>query len=101
MATPQINVPMEEIEAFCRKWRITEFSLFGSVLREDFRPDSDVDVLVVFDEVADWTLFDTLHAEEELSRLLGRQADLVEKRAVRNPFRRHHIPNHREIIYAA
>ena len=52
MSQPRIAIPQEQIEAFCRKWRVREFSLFGSVLRDDFRPDSDVDVLVVFDEAA-------------------------------------------------
>ncbi|MBM4043470.1 MAG: nucleotidyltransferase, partial [Planctomycetes bacterium] len=49
MAAPRINLPTDKIEAFCRKWRIAEVSLFGSVLRDDFRPDSDVDVLVAFE----------------------------------------------------
>ena len=76
-------------------------SIFGSALREDFRPDSDVDVLVVFEEDAAWDVWDHLHAEDELKQFFGRTVDLVEKGAVRNPFRRDHILNHREIIYAA
>ena len=50
--TARIDIPMEQIEAFCRRWRVVEFTLFGSVLREDFRPDSDVDVLVSFEPEA-------------------------------------------------
>jgi predicted nucleotidyltransferase len=96
----RIDVPRDSIEVFCRKWRVRELSLFGSVLRDDFRPDSDVDVLVVFDDDAGWDLWDHLHAEEELAQLLGREVDLVTKSAVRNPFRRHHILNHRKVIYA-
>jgi len=101
MGSARIVVPKERIEAFCRKWKIRELSLFGSVLREDFRPNSDVDVLVVFADDAGWDLLDHMHAQEELSELLGRNVDLVEKRAVRNPFRRHHILNSHEVIYAA
>jgi predicted nucleotidyltransferase len=97
----QITLPKEAIAEFCRKWKIKELSIFGSALGEDFRPDSDVDVLVVFDDAAKWSLFDYLHAEEELKQLFGRKVDLVEKKAIRNPFRRHHILNHHEVIYAA
>ncbi len=97
----RINIPKETIAEFCRKWKIRELSIFGSALGGDFRPDSDVDVLVVFDDAAKWSLFDYLHAEEELKQLFGRKVDLVEKKAIRNPFRRHHILNHCEVIYAA
>lgn len=97
----KINVPYEEIAAFCQRWRIRELSIFGSALREDFRPDSDVDVLVVFEEEAAWSLFDLMRAERELEQLFCRKVDLVEKKAIRNPFRRHHILSHREVIYAA
>jgi len=58
MATPRIQVPKDEIAAFCRKWQITEFALFGSVLREDFGPGSDVDVLVTLAPEAQWSLYD-------------------------------------------
>jgi len=54
MVSRNIDIPMDRIEEFCRRWKIREFSLFGSVLREDFRPDSDVDVLVSFEPDAEW-----------------------------------------------
>lgn len=101
MTSPRITLPRERIEEFCRRWRVKELSLFGSVLSDSFRTDSDVDVLVVFDEEAEWDAWDHLHAEEELSDLLGRQVDLVQKHAVKNPFRRQRILQTREIIYAA
>lgn len=101
MAMSHLTVPRERITDFCRRWRVKELSLFGSVLGEGFRPDSDVDVLVVFDESAEWDLWDHLHAEEELSEILGRPVDLVQKSALRNPFRRNHILRNRKIIYAA
>lgn len=97
----QIDVPGDQIAAFCRKWRVTEFSLFGSVLGEAFRPDSDVDVLVSFAPDVHWGLFDLVEMREELGNLFGRSVDLVEKQALRNPFRRHAILTSRQVIYAA
>lgn len=96
----QINVPEREIATFCRKWQIVEFSLFGSVLRDDFGPASDVDVLVVFDSESKRTFDDFFDMRDELSRLFGRDVDLVEKRNVVNPFRRHSILTNRQVIYA-
>ena len=82
MAKSIMEMPSQQIEAFCRKWNIREFSLFGSVLRDDFGPDSDIDVLVTFDDSARWGLWDVIAAEEELAELLGRCVDLVERRSV-------------------
>lgn len=97
-----ITIDQGQIEQFCRKWRAKELAIFGSALRrEDFRPDSDVDVLVVFEEDAEWDLFDHMYAEEELEAMFGRKVDLVEKEAIRNPFRRHHILTNHQVIYAA
>ena len=100
MGKARMDIQRDKIETFCRKWKVREFSLFGSVLTEDFRADSDVDVLVVYEEDAEWDLWDHLHAEEELKQLFGRKVDLVQKSAVKNPFRRHHILNNREIVFA-
>ncbi|HXW69816.1 MAG TPA: nucleotidyltransferase family protein [Dissulfurispiraceae bacterium] len=96
-----IEMPMEKIRRFCLKWMIDEFSLFGSVLREDFRPDSDVDVLVNFKDNAGWDLFDFVDMTEELKEIFGREVDLMEKGAIRNPFRRHSIMTSRKVLYAA
>ena len=98
--TAQIAIDRDRLDAFCRTWKITELSLFGSVLRDDFGPDSDVDVLVVFEEDAGWDLWDIVDMREELKVLFGRDVDLVEKRALRNPFRRHDILKHHEVIHA-
>jgi predicted nucleotidyltransferase len=95
------EIPDEVIESFCRKWKIEELALFGSVLRGDFRPDSDVDVLATFADDAEWSVFDHARMREELSTLLGREADLIETTGLRNPFRRHEILTTRKIIYAA
>jgi uncharacterized protein len=97
----RIDIPKDKITEFCRKWKIGELAIFGSAVGDDFRPDSDVDVLVVFQDNTGWSLFDLMSAEEKLKQIFGRKVDLVEKEAIRNPFRRHHILSHREVIYAA
>lgn len=79
---PQLELPLDKIAEFCRKWQITEFALFGSVLRDDFRPDSDVDVLVTHAPDAHYSLFDHVHMQDELAEILGRQVDLVDRRGV-------------------
>jgi predicted nucleotidyltransferase len=96
-----VELPTAAIEAFCRKWLIAEFALFGSVLRPDFRPESDIDVLVTFASDAKWDLWDFVAIKDELEALLGRSVDLVEKRAVRNPLLRREILSNNEVIYAA
>ena len=99
-----IDLPLENIANFCRKWKITEFSLFGSVLRDDFRPDSDVDVLVRFAPEARHSLFDVARMQEELAELLHRQVDLVCRDDVersRNNIRRQAILASAEVVYAA
>jgi predicted nucleotidyltransferase len=96
-----IAVDRARIEEFCRKWKVKELAIFGSALGDDFRPDSDVDVLVVYQDDAAWDLFDHMNAEEELERIFGRKVDLVEKKAITNPFRRYHILKNHEVIYAA
>jgi len=100
----QVEIPQQAIAEFCRKWRVTEFSLFGSILRKDFRPDSDVDVLVRFHPDARYSLFDLVNMEAELGAIFGRQVDLVEKAAVersRNYLRRKAILGEAEVVYAA
>ncbi|GAB4353613.1 MAG: nucleotidyltransferase family protein [Candidatus Abyssubacteria bacterium] len=99
---PAIDVPYKKIEAFCRKWKVSELSLFGSVLRKDFDPASDVDVLVSFLPGAKPSLFDRVRMEEELSELFGRQVDLVQKSTIErseNYIRRRYILDSRKVIY--
>jgi predicted nucleotidyltransferase len=95
-----VAIDRTRIEEFCRKWRVKELSIFGSALREDFRPDSDVDVLVTLEEDAPWDAFQWVDMIEELREIFGREVDLVDKEAIRNPFRRNHILSHHEVIYA-
>jgi hypothetical protein len=79
----RISIDDERIADFRRKWRIAGLSLFGSVLRRDFGPASDVDMLVDFASGAEWSLLDHMAMQEELSKILGRKVDLVSRRAVK------------------
>jgi hypothetical protein len=101
MATVQLPIPRKEIAAFCKRWQVVEFSLFGSVLRADFRPDSDVDVLVTFSEGAQISLFDLVQMKLELEEIFHRPVDVIEKDALENPFRKREILNTAQVIYAA
>jgi uncharacterized protein len=100
-----LDLDRAAIELYCRKWRITELSLFGSVLRPgEFRDDSDVDVLVTFENAARWTLFDLVRMQDELKTIVGRDVDLVEKVAVErspNYIRRRHILENQRTFYVA
>jgi len=100
----RIAIDPEKVAAFCQRWKIVELSLFGSVLRDDFRPDSDVDVLVTFAPEADWSLFDHMAMEEELSAAVGRKVDLLSRRAIErsaNWIRRQAILESAEPFYVA
>jgi len=96
-----ISIHQESLADFCRGNKITELALFGSALREDFRPDSDVDVLVTFAPDAHYSLFDLVQMQEKLKQIFGREVDLVEKAALRNPFRRQHILSNMKVLYAS
>jgi predicted nucleotidyltransferase len=101
MTEPQIDIPRDRIEAFCKKWKVKEFALFGSVLRPDFSPDSDVDVLVELLPGHGLTLYDWLDMIDELKEIFGRNVDLVAKRGLKNPLRRREILRTAEVICAA
>ena len=99
-----IDIPRDEIAVFCKRWQVTELALFGSVLREDFGPESDVDVLVCFDPQARHTLLDIAQMQDELSATLGREVDLIERVTVErspNYIRRKAILQSAETIYAS
>ena len=100
----QIPIDGQEIAALCRRWKIAELALFGSVLRDDFGPDSDVDVLVRFARDARYGLFAMSRLQQELGQILGREVDLVDRTAVeqsRNYLRRKAILGSLELVYAA
>lgn len=99
----RIQMPDRELATFCKRWRIAELALFGSVLREDFGPESDIDVLVRFRPTATPTLLDLVRMEDELTRMLGRKVDLVDHGSVeqsRNYIRRRAVLESAETIYA-
>ena len=101
---PRIAIDKEQIAAFCKKWKIVEFSLFGSVLTDEFRPDSDVDVMVAFEKPTMWSLRNLDQMEDELGTIIGRQIDLSTKIGVThmpNPIRRDSILRGSRVIYAA
>jgi hypothetical protein len=98
---PQIQLDRESLAEFCRKWRIRELSLFGSALRDDFGPESDLDFLVSFEPGASWDLWDLVTMREDLMSIVGREVDIVAKEALRNPYRRKEILSNREVIHAA
>ncbi len=100
----RLNIDELQLQHFCHRWGIKELELFGSVLRDDYRPESDVDVLVTFDRSARWSLLDHQTMGEELSRMLGRTVDLISRRAVErgsNWIRRKEILETAEPWYAA
>jgi len=101
---PRLPATYEQVEAFCQKWQITRFELFGSVLRDDFDSKSDVDVLVTFADGARVRFGDLLDMEEELREMFGRPVDLVERKAIeRSPnwIRRRRILESAEPVYTA
>ena len=99
-----IDIPLDRIVGLCRKWKIREFALFGSILRDDFGPESDVDVLLEFADDARWGLFDLGRMEEELRAIFRREVDLVTRRSVEestNYIRRRHILGNMEVLHVA
>lgn len=96
-----VQLDREALAAFCRKWRIRELSIFGSALRDDFGPESDLDFLASFEPGTPLDIDRLLDMKEELEARFGRPVDLVEKEALRNPWRKYEILRTREVIYAA
>lgn len=100
------HLPIEynQLAALCQRWKITRFELFGSILRDDFSADSDVDVLVTFATDAHWSLFDFIRCKHELEAFFGRRVDLLTRAGVehsRNASRRKAILQSAEAVYAA
>jgi predicted nucleotidyltransferase len=99
-----IIIPSQELSVFCQRWQVRELALFGSVLRDDFGPESDIDILIGFDTQARWTLLDFVQMRDELTGIFGREVDLVSRHAVeasQNRFRRKNILESAQVIYAA
>ena len=97
-----IHLPTRDaLSDLCRRWRIQELSLFGSVARGSSRIDSDVDVLVTFEPEAPWSTLDIVDLREELASLFGRKVALVEEKAIRNPYRKASILRDKSVLYPA
>ena len=97
-----IDIPRPSLASLCPRWQVKELALFGSVLRSDFRSDSDLDVLVTFFSTAKHSFFDLQDLQKELQTLFGRKVDLVDRRVVEkseNYLRRRHILDSAEVIY--
>ena len=77
-----IDLDSQAIRNFCKKWKIKELSVFGSILRDDFRPDSDIDFLVVYEPNATWDLSDVVDMKIDLARIIGRRVDLISRSAI-------------------
>ncbi|HEX8149341.1 MAG TPA: nucleotidyltransferase domain-containing protein [Pyrinomonadaceae bacterium] len=95
-----VEIPEESLADFCRRYRVRELSLFGSSLREDFRPDSDVDILVEFEPSARVGFVTLSKMQRELSALLRRRVDLVPKAGLKEKIRQSVLDSAR-VIYAA
>ena len=104
MLTLNIQLPDDKLVEFCRRWKVNEFALFGSVLRDDFRPDSDIDVLITFAPDAKRGLMTLAKMKYELEDLVGREVDLVSKYAIEtshNWIRRNEILATAQVVYVA
>ena len=86
---------------FCRRWNVVELSLFGSAARGELLPESDIDLLVVFEPDCGHSVFDLVTMREELAEIFGREVDLVERDALTNPYRRKSILKNLRLLYAA
>jgi predicted nucleotidyltransferase len=99
----KITLPQKSIHKLCQRWQITELAAFGSVLRDDFHPNSDIDLLVTFSPTSDWGLLEHIKIQQELETILGRKVDLISKRAIersQNWVRRQEILSTAQKIYA-
>ena len=103
MASMQTLISQKRITAFCKRWKMVEFALFGSAVRDDFSSQSDIDALVSFAPQSEWGLFDHIQMEQELKELFGREVDLVTRRALeqsQNALLRSEILNTAKVLYS-
>ncbi len=99
MSLAHINFDQSRITDFCRKWQVNRMAFFGSVLRDDFRADSDVDVIIAFKPETQWSLFDVIDMKLELEKIFKRDVDLLEEGVIRNPIKRRCIYENVEVVY--
>lgn len=98
--TIRLDFDVAAMEDACRRYRVRELALFGSVLRDDFTPESDVDVLVEFDPELRYGLFYLMDVQNALSAVFGRPVDLVENGCI-HPFIADDVMRRRRVIYVA
>jgi predicted nucleotidyltransferase len=99
--SPKVTFDRQKIAELCRRYGVAELAVFGPVLRDDFRADSDVDVLVSFAPQVHPSLLELAELREDLKDVFGREVDVVERAGLRNPFRRRAILSTAEVVYAA
>jgi hypothetical protein len=98
-----LPIPKREIAAFCKRWKVVELSLFGSAVRSDFSPDSDIDTLISFSSQSEWSLFDHIQMKQELKELFGHDVDLITQRVLEqshNELLRAEILKGIQVVYA-
>lgn len=91
----------QKLDQLCDFWLISEFSVFGSILRDDFKEASDIDCLVEFSSEASWDLFEIVKLKRQLSELFEREVDLVEKGSIANPFILKSIEENHQVLYSS
>lgn len=101
MHLPKTDIDEKLLAEVAQEFQICELSLFGSVLRDDFNQESDIDILIVFKEGVQYSYFDICDLQEKLEALCNRKIDIVEKASLKNPYRRSEILKNARIIYAA
>ena len=100
----RLGITSAQLTAFCHRWQVAELALFGSILRDDFTPTSDIDLLVTYQPNAQRCLIEKLTMQEELESIVSRKVDLVSKKAFeksRNWIRRQSILSNTEVIYVS
>src|SRR5437764_9393447 len=95
-----IALPEPAVRDICRRYSVKELAIFGSALRDDFRPDSDVDLLIEFQPDAGASLLDLFRMQRELEELTQRRVDLVSKRGL-HPVIRDTVLEEREVLWSA
>jgi len=104
MTINNINIPEERLRKICQKYLVKELAVFGSALDGDFKEDSDIDLLYIFQDNSENSLFSKVRIKEELENLFGRPVDLISRRAIensRNEYKKKAILEHTKVIYAA
>lgn len=96
-----LGVDQRALAEFCERHQIVRLAVFGSAARGELRPDSDVDLMAEWAPDARFGLYDLVHMQDELRELFGRDVDLVERAAIKNPFRQRSIARDLQVVYAA